>query len=117
MSLHSSERGVHPSMRALVTGADGFVGSHLVDHLEASGDQIIVSTTDITDRDTLIDMFASAEPRVVYHLAAQADVGGSWRTPIETFRVNVEGTVNVLDAARLSGADRVLAITSADIYG
>lgn len=104
-------------MRALVTGADGFVGRYLVDLLTSAGDDVTESAVDITDRTSLIDTFAEAAPDVVYHLAAQADVGGSWDAPIETYRVNVEGTVNVLDSARLAGATRVLAITSADIYG
>ena len=104
-------------MRALITGADGFVGLHLSDHLAAQGDEVIASATDITDRDALIAAFADAEPDVVYHLAAQADVGGSWDNAVETLRVNVEGTLNTLDAARLAGAERVLAVTSADIYG
>lgn len=104
-------------MRALVTGADGFVGTHLVAHLRASGDEVVESATDITDRDAISNAVAEAGPEVVYHLAAQADVGGSWATPIETIRVNVEGTVNVLDAARGAGVRRVLAVTSADVYG
>jgi GDP-4-dehydro-6-deoxy-D-mannose reductase len=104
-------------MRALVTGADGFVGRYLVALLAAAGDDVVESATDITERKSLIGAFGHASPDVVYHLAAQADVGGSWDNPIETYRVNVEGTVNVLDAARLAGAERVLAVTSADIYG
>lgn len=104
-------------MRALVTGANGFVGIHLVDHLRASGDDVVESAVDITDRDRLRDHVVDAAPDVVYHLAAQADVGGSWSQPIPTIRVNVEGTVNVLDAAVAAGVDRVLAVTSADIYG
>lgn len=103
--------------RALVTGADGFVGSHLSEHLAACGDEVIPSATDITDRTTLIDAFAAAAPDVVYHLAAQADVGASWTDPLETLRINVEGTANVLDAARLAGCRRVVAVTSADVYG
>lgn len=104
-------------MRALVTGADGFVGRHLSDHLSACGDDVVPSETDITDRDALIGGFAAAEADVVFHLAAQADVGGSWDNPVETMRVNVEGTMNVLDAARLAGCRRVVAVTSADVYG
>ncbi len=104
-------------MRALVTGADGFVGRYLVALLTAAGDDVVESATDITDRKRLLGAFDDAAPEVVYHLAAQADVGGSWDAPIETYRVNVEGTVNVLDAARLAGARRVLAVTSAEIYG
>ncbi len=104
-------------MRALITGADGFVGLHLSEHLAAEGDEVVASVTDITDRSALIAAFSAAKPEVVYHLAAQADVGGSWKSPVETLRVNVEGTLNTLDAARLAGARRVLAVTSADIYG
>lgn len=104
-------------MRALVTGANGFVGLHLVAHLASCGDEVIESDTDILDRDAIIAAITGARPEVVYHLAAQADVGGSWDSPVETLRVNVEGTLNVCDAARLAGARRVLGITSADVYG
>lgn len=105
------------SVRALVTGASGFVGRHLVSALTEAGDVAVASSADITDRDAVIDEFAGAQADVVYHLAAQADVGGSWDRPIETLRVNAEGTMNVLDAARLCGAQRVVAVTSADLYG
>ncbi len=104
-------------MRSLVTGANGFVGVHLVHHLRACGDEVIESSVDITDRTRLLAHVAEHEPDAVYHLAAQADVGGSWSAPIPTLRVNIEGTVNVLDAAVAAGVRRVLAVTSADIYG
>lgn len=104
-------------MRALVTGANGFVGLHLVAHLEACGDEVIESDTDILNREAIIDTIAEARPQVVYHLAAQADVGASWDSPVETLRVNVEGTLNVCDAARLAGSQRLLGITSADVFG
>lgn len=104
-------------MRALVTGANGFVGHHLVAHLSSCGDEVIESDTDILDREAIIATITAAKPDVVYHLAAQADVGGSWDSPINTLRVNVEGTLNVCDASRLAGARRVLGITSADVYG
>jgi len=104
-------------MRALVTGANGFVGIHLVSHLRDCGDDVIESAVDITDRDRLAASVAEHSPDVVYHLAAQADVGGSWQSPIQTIRVNVEGTVNILDAAVGAGVQRLLAVTSADIYG
>lgn len=104
-------------MRALVTGANGFVGLHLVAHLASCGDEVIESDTNILNREAIIATITEARPEVVYHLAAQADVGGSWDSPVETLRVNVEGTLNVCDAARLAGAQRVLGITSADVYG
>jgi len=104
-------------VHALVTGADGFVGLHLVPYLRAEGDRVTESSGDITDRDALIAEFGRSGAEVVYHLAGQADVGGSWQHPAETVRINVEGTLNVLDAARLAGCRRVVVVTSADVYG
>ncbi len=104
-------------MHVLVTGADGFVGQHLISHLVAAGDTVATTSTDIVDRDAVIAEFSGSGADAVYHLAAQADVGGSWDRPVQTLRVNAEGTMNVLDAARLAGIGRVLAVTSADIYG
>lgn len=104
-------------MQALVTGASGFVGRHLVAHLEAAGDDVAISDTEITEPAALVAEFQLRRPETVYHLAAQADVGASFQDPVGTLRVNVEGTFNVLDAARSAGAHRVVAVTSADVYG
>ena len=107
---------------ALVTGASGFVGRHLVAHLEAAGDTVVgvdraSDGVDITDAGVLDRLFAEVQPTVVYHLAGWADVGGSWAHPLESFRVNAEGTLNVLLAATEAGVERVLAVSSADVYG
>lgn len=109
-------------MKALVTGASGFVGRHLVSHLRAAGDEVICSDrsvdgTDITDADAVRALFRRVRPQVVYHLAGWADVGGSWKAPVEAFRANAEGTLNVLGAATDCGVERVLAVSSADVYG
>ena len=109
-------------MRALVTGAGGFVGVHLVRHLEDQGDDVIqlernIDGIDITDADALTEAVVSAKPEAVYHLAGAADVGGSWAAPRPTFLANALGTLNVLEASREAGAERVLAVTSADVYG
>ena len=109
-------------MKALVTGATGFVGPHLVAHLRGCGDEVVIpgdagAGFDITDRRTVHDVFAGARPEVVYHLAAWSDVGASWRDPTACLRVNVEGTANILDAARACGATRVLVVGSAEEYG
>ncbi len=109
-------------MRALVTGAGGFVGVHLVRHLEQQGDDVVqlerrVDGIDIADADALTDAVVAAKPEAVYHLAGAADVGGSWVAPRETFLANALGTLNVLEASRQAGAERVLAVTSADVYG
>ena len=109
-------------MRTLVTGAGGFVGVHLVRHLEDSGDEVVelernVDGIDIADAEPLTEAVMAAKPQVVYHLAGASDVGGSWSVPRETFLANALGTLNVLEAARAAGAERVLAVTSADVYG
>lgn len=104
-------------MRVLVTGASGFVGRHLVRHLQSCDDEVTASRTEILDAGALIAEFRRHRPEIVYHLAAQADVAASWADPAGTLRVNVEGTFNVVDAARRGGATRVLAVTSADVYG
>lgn len=104
-------------MRVLVTGATGFVGRHLVAHLASEGDEVSISEAEITEPESLEADFDRARPEVVYHLAAQADVGASFRDPAATLRTNVEGTFNVLDIAQRLGARRVVAVSSADVYG
>jgi len=108
-------------MKALVTGSEGFVGRHLTAHLEASGDEVIgvdlVDGIDITDPDATHALVADIAPDVIYHLAGWADVGGSWKAPVAAFRANAEGTLNVLGAATEADVQRVLAVSSADVYG
>lgn len=109
-------------MRALVTGAGGFVGRHLVRHLAAQGDEVVemelaIDGIDITEAEPVREAVMAAKPAAVYHLAGAADVGGSWSSPHETFLANALGTLNVLEAARAARVERVLAVTSADVYG
>ncbi len=110
------------SLRTLVTGASGFVGRHLVEHLRACGDDVVgvdraAGGVDITDASAVATLMERVRPQVVYHLAGWADVGGSWHHPVEAFRANAEGTLNVLSAATATGVERVLAVSSADVYG
>jgi GDP-4-dehydro-6-deoxy-D-mannose reductase len=108
-------------MRALVTGAGGFVGPVLVRHLEASGDTVTGvdqrSGPDLLDGPGWERLLAELAPDAVYHLAGWSDVGASWREPERTFRTNAEGTLHVLQAARAADVGRVLVISSADVYG
>lgn len=109
-------------MKALVTGATGFVGAYLVEHLKASGDTIVDfvdddGDVDVTDASRVDDVLAAAAPEVVYHLAASTHIGDSWNAPAEVFRVNAEGTLNVLRSCHRVGVGRVLVVGSADEYG
>jgi UDP-glucose 4-epimerase len=115
-------------MRAAVTGGAGFIGSHVVDALVARGDEVLAVDDLSTGRREWVN--AAAELRVhdirepyeldaevVFHLAAQADVGTSMQRPGFDAEVNVVGTVNTLEAARASGAAVVFSSTGGAIYG
>ncbi len=110
-------------MKALVTGAGGFVGRHLVAHLHACGDEVrtfdreSTPSLDVTDPGAVEDAVISIEPDVIYHLAALSHVGESWDAPVRVFRVNIEGTLHVLRAAQAAGGARVVVVGSADEYG
>ena len=108
-------------MRALVTGAAGFVGRHLCAHLLGAGDTVVgvdrADGPDLLDPVALDALLADIRPDVVYHLGGWSDVGASWDHPLESFRVNAEGTLNVIQACIANGSPRLLAVSSADVYG
>ncbi|MEZ5341723.1 MAG: GDP-mannose 4,6-dehydratase [Acidimicrobiales bacterium] len=109
------------SMKALVTGAAGFVGPHLAHHLQDEGDTFVLidrgSGPDLLDHQGWLDLFEHERPDVVYHLAGWSDVGASWQNPLTAFDVNARGTLHVLDAARIMNVGRTIVVSSADIYG
>jgi GDP-4-dehydro-6-deoxy-D-mannose reductase len=107
-------------VRALVTGANGFVGSWLTAYLREQGDEVlgIDREVNITDGAAVRDAFVAAAPDAVYHLAARANVGDSWVDPEDVLQVNAVGTLHVLEAARACPAPpRVLLTSSAEVYG
>jgi UDP-glucose 4-epimerase len=115
-------------LRAIVTGGAGFIGSNLVDGLLARGDEVTVIDNLATGKREYVDpsaRFVEADVRepleldadVVFHLAAQADVGTSVQRPLYDADVNVLGTVSVLEAARAAGAQVVFSSTGGAIYG
>jgi GDP-4-dehydro-6-deoxy-D-mannose reductase len=119
-------------MRALVTGASGFVGRHLVERLTADGHEVIAAAgphdadagipIDLQDVDTLHAAFDIAQPDAVFHLAAQAFVPRALEAPGETYATNVIGTANLLQALREftdreQQSARLLFVSSAEVYG
>lgn len=110
-------------MKVLITGGGGFVGRYLAAHSAEQGDEVVTldrsgdESIDITDRAATHAALAKHEPEVVYHLAALSHVGDSWNDPAAVYRVNVEGTAHVLDAARAASVSRVVVVGSAEEYG
>lgn len=108
-------------MKALVTGSSGFAGRHLTEHLVAVGDEVSgldrSDGVDIRDAVAVTETLGELRPEVVFHLAGWADVGASWDDARGAFEANAVGTLNVLEAARLAGARRVIVVGSADVYG
>lgn len=99
----------------LVTGPNGFVGSHLRATLE---DAFVPFEGDVLDDGALVGALREVRPEAIVHLAAQSSVGGSSAEVAEVWRVNALGTVHVVEAARAeaSGA-RLLFASSGDVYG
>jgi UDP-glucose 4-epimerase len=127
-------------MRCVVTGGAGFIGSNLVDALVERGDEVTIidamitgkrenlegalaqgaslAEVNLTDADAVSEVFAEARPESVFHLGAQIDVRMSVEDPGFDATTNVLGTIAVLEAARASGALRVVnTSTGGGLYG
>jgi GDP-4-dehydro-6-deoxy-D-mannose reductase len=120
-------------MRALVTGASGFVGPHLVARLKQDGYDVTgaggpsesdpyLLPIDLADPQSLHAAFDIAAPSVVFHLAAQAFVPQAIQAPDDTYDINVMGTARMLHALRLwrertGGEARFVFVSSAEVYG
>ncbi len=133
-------------MNFLVTGGAGFIGSHVCERLLLSGHAVWalddlnsfydpqlkrrnVSTLqslarpfefvhgDLTDRGTVDELLSSVRFDQIIHLAARAGVRPSLEEPALYQRVNVEGTVNILEAARLRKVRKIVLASSSSVYG
>ena len=133
-------------MKCLVTGGAGFIGSHLCEQLLVAGHSVWAFDNldafydpaikrrnlqdlqglakafefvqgDLLDRRTLDELFGGVRFDQVIHLAARAGVRPSLEEPALYQRVNVEGTTNLLEAARLNGVRKVVLASSSSVYG
>jgi nucleoside-diphosphate-sugar epimerase len=124
--------------RVLVTGASGFVGSHVVDRLLDDGaevfavtssvssaeprrlagvlDDIVLLKANLTDPPSLADVVTRARPELVLHLAAFTHVGKSFIRIDENIQTNIQGTVNLLLALK-GDFERLVYMSSGDVYG
>jgi nucleoside-diphosphate-sugar epimerase len=125
--------------RVLVTGASGFIGSHLTRRLLTDGaeihaltssvssvypprlleirDRITLHEASLTDRGALGIVAAAARPEYVFHLGAYTHVGKSWQRADECIQVNIHGTLNLLMALEPTGFTRFVNVGTSEIYG
>lgn len=120
-------------MRVLVTGGAGFLGSHVVEVLLAAGHEVTVLDNLVTGsrsnlspkaafvngdvRESLTTLFIEVRPEIVVHLAAQVSVPLSVAEPYLDLTVNAGGTINVMQAAAAAKTKKVIAVSSAAVYG
>jgi UDP-glucose 4-epimerase len=127
-------------MRAIVTGGAGFIGSNIVDALLERGDEVTViddlstgkrenldsalargarlCVIDIRNAAELAGVIEHEKPETIFHLAAQIDVRRSIADPAWDASINVQGTINVLETARVHGVARIVnSSTGGAIYG
>jgi GDP-4-dehydro-6-deoxy-D-mannose reductase len=121
-------------VRALITGIGGFVGRHLLQHLQTEGDEVFgigrpadcvglaegtrVFYTDLADRQALEDILRQNRPDAIYHLAAQSSTGESFTDPWATIGNNLLGQLNLFEVQLTTGqTPRTLVIGSSDEYG
>jgi UDP-glucuronate 4-epimerase len=130
-------------MRILVTGGAGFIGSHLAEHLLAAGHavaiiddfndfydpqikqaniagfakDVAVHRVDLRDGTAMRNLFHREKFDVIAHLAARAGVRPSIQQPQLYYDTNVIGTLHLLEAARVTGAQRFIFASSSSVYG
>jgi len=124
-------------MRVFVTGGGGFLGSALARRLVARGDAVvafdrsfdllardlapsphlIIVPGDVTDADGLKAALHGHRPDAVIHCAAVVSVLSSIESPLDTVRINIEGSINLFEAMRSCGVRRAIHISSEETYG
>jgi GDP-L-fucose synthase len=105
----------------LITGASGVIGTALVDELRANGGKPVVALAsrdvDLTDFAATVALFRHHRPAIVYHLAARVSgIMGNLRAQGQAYFDNARINTNAIEAARLAGATKVVAMGSAAIY-
>jgi GDP-4-dehydro-6-deoxy-D-mannose reductase len=122
--------------RYLITGCEGFIGSHLADLLVEKGlsvygmvygdtknvdhlkDEITMLECDLREKERVEEIVDSVKPDCVFHLAAQSFVTVSWENPEETLRVNVLGTFYLLESIKRAGINPLIEVVgSSAVYG
>ncbi len=107
-------------MRALVTGGGGFLGSHLVERLEADGHDVVAARSaeyDLTSMDDTARMFDAADAELVFHLAAEVGgIGANRANPGRYWFANLAMGANVLEQARLHSTPKLVIVGTVCSY-
>ena len=119
-------------MKVLITGSDGFVAGYLSEYL-LKNDYDVYGTTikesyknarikilkmNLLDVENVNNVIKNISPDMIFHLAGQSAVGLSWQKPVLTIDVNVNGTLNLLEAVKNSNVNsKILIVGSSDQYG
>ena len=119
-------------MKALITGVDGFVGKYLSEYLlkqkyevygttiseKYKNEKIKIYKMNLLDEKEVNKVIKMIKPDKIFHLAGQSAVGLSWEKPVLTVNINVNGTLNLLEAVRNYSKDsKILIVGSSDQYG
>ncbi len=105
-------------MTVLLTGASGFVGRHFAARVDCMPLEKAGKEVDIVDREAVFEIVESVRPQTVVHLAALTSVPESFANPLETYKVNFLGTLNLLSGLREIGFNgRMLFVGTSDAYG
>jgi len=111
-------------MKVLVTGSEGFIGRNLVKYLKDRGFEVFSLDIsggelrlDVTEFDTLSRSLSNIDFDAVIHLAAIANIPESIKDPYKCFKVNVYGTLNILEIASRKNIRRFIYASSANVYG
>lgn len=100
--------------KTVVTGSNGFIGSHLVKRLDALGFDL--GNGDVRDLPSLLEFLLKYRIERVYHLAALPLVVDAFKNPMDTYLTNTVGTLNVLEASRILSIETII-ITTDKVYG
>lgn len=127
---------LYKDREVLITGGAGFIGSHLAENLIGLGARVTIfdnfSTGTLANlasiaqelnfvggdvRDYATCLWATQNKSLIFHCAAQTSVPGSMEAPLDFNQTNIQGTANILEAARCNGVQRVVFSSSSAVYG